>query len=94
MKIFKMHHKLYLEIEIELAGKTERVWKKLETIKMNPKVLSLLKTMSDTELSEFEETRLKPYLSMLKSRVQHKEVEHVIKTKRHVRKDLNTLVSL
>lgn len=46
-------------------------------------VLRGLKTMSDTELSEFNNTRLKPYISMLKSRVVHKTNEVIGATRKH-----------
>lgn len=36
-----------------------------------------LSTLSDSELKEFKETRLKPFLMMLKSRKKHKKIQKV-----------------
>ena len=61
----------------EKASKTKVVYEKLDIRKCERLILNSLSNLSDGDVLDFEETRLKPYLSMLKSRRVHKTITEV-----------------
>ena len=61
----------------EKASKTKVVYEKLDIRKSERLILNSLSNLSDSDIIDFEETRLRPYLGMLKSRRKHKEITEV-----------------
>ena len=76
-----------VKINLELKNKILKLEKELQKYKINkPRIVlkpiterfNELSQLSDAELTEFKETRIKPFLMMLKSRKKHKEIKNVI----------------
>lgn len=69
---FKLKEKSnYLKYKLEVLEQENKKLKKLNRILSDFKELSFL---NDSELKEFKETRLKPFVNMLESRKQQKQV--------------------
>ena len=65
LKQYKMYNVLYNHIKDKLFVKTE---KEVVSLQNYTEAFNELLNLNNNELSDFEETRLKPYLSMLKSK--------------------------
>lgn len=78
----KKYNKIALEynLDVELFDEEVNTMIKTKRQTVNNAILSKfneLSQLSNSELKEFEETRLKPFILMLKTRKKHKEIEKV-----------------
>ena len=72
LKDFPFFEDLYNKIEYKIIGKKQyKILQKPLGINIKTSVLRSLDVLNNKEMKDFEETRLKPYLSMLKSRRVH-----------------------
>lgn len=79
----KKYNKIALEnnLDVELFDDEVNTMIKTKRQTQNEAILSKfneLSQLSDSEIKEFEETRLKPFLLMLKSRRKQKEIKNVV----------------
>ena len=78
LKAYPMYNDLYKKINYKIIGKKKfKVVPKALGVNVETSVLKELNELSDVDMTDFKETRLKPYLSMLKSRRKHKTITEV-----------------